>query len=114
MANLPTDLGRISLNDEDMSLIRLFANQVNTLPKFKGGKGEQWRAFETTFAIKWDNSVLGDFPIDMEKRALVGCLEGQATRVHTLLTEGSDGWNTGATMEEFLVQVRNIFNPPEE
>ena len=87
---------------------------MSTLPKFKGGKGEQWQAFESTFRIKWANSVLNDFPLDMQKRALLGCLEGRASRAHTLLASDSEGWRTGTSITEFMTKVRNIFNPPEE
>ena len=50
----------------------------------------------------------------MQKRALLGCLEGAAAKAHTLLAEGSEGWRTATTIDLFLVQVRDLFNPPEE
>ena len=103
-----------AINQRHLNLIKLFTSQASTLPKFKASRGELWRSFETTFCIKWANSTLGQFPIAMKKCALLGCLEGEAAKAHTLLAEESEGWALGTTMELFLVQVRNLFNPPEE
>ena len=107
-------LATVRIDQDHVNLCKLFSAQANTLPKYKGSRGEQWRSFETTFKIKWANSALSQFPLDWQKRALLGCLEGQAARAHTLLAEGSEGWNSGTTIELFLVSVRNLFNPPEE
>ena len=110
----PADLDAIMLSNNNISLTRLFLSQVSTLPKFKGGKGESWQAFESTFRIKWANSVLSDFPVNTQKREILGCLEGPASRAHTLLADGSEGWRTGISMDTFLARVRDIFNPQEE
>ena len=104
----------VVINNDQMNLAKLFSSQVNTLPRFHGNKGESFRAFETTFRLKYDNSAISSFPVPFQKRALLGCLEGQAARAHTLLGEGTPGWKAAATMDVFLVTVRNLFQPPEE
>ena len=54
-----------TISQRQMNLIKLFTAPVSTLPKFKGSRGEQWRSFETTFCIKWANSALSMFPVNM-------------------------------------------------
>ena len=102
------------ISPRHLTLIKLFTSQTNTLTRFKASKGELWRSFETTFRIKWANSSLDEFPVPMQKMALLGCLEGAAAKAHILLAEGSDGWRIATTIDLFLDQVRYLFNPPEE
>ena len=73
-----------AINPRHLILIKLFTSQTNTLPKFRATKGELWRSFETTFRIKWANSSLEHFPLPMQKRALLVCLEGPAAKAYTL------------------------------
>ena len=56
MANIsPEDLDTVTITDANISLTRLYISQAGTLPRFKGGKGESWQAFESTFRLKWAN-----------------------------------------------------------
>ena len=109
--NMP-DLDLISARH--LTLLKLFTSQTNALPKFGARKDELWRSFETTFRIKWASSSLDRFPVHMQKRALLGCLEGPAAKAHTLLADDTEGWRQAGTLELFIVQVRDLFNPPAE
>ena len=96
------------------SLLKLFSLQTSSLPIFRATENEQWRTFESTFRVKWATSALGHFPLHMQKRVLLSRLEESATRAHMLLDENTEGWKTSTSIESFLVQFRNIFNPPAE
>jgi len=63
----PEDLDTVMLSYDEIGLTRLFVSQTMTLPKFKGNKGESWQAFESTFRLRWANSVLDSFPLDTQK-----------------------------------------------
>ena len=96
------------------SLLKLFSLQTSNLPIFRATENEQWKTFESTFRIRWATSVLGHFPLHMQKRVLLSRLEESATRAHMLLDESTEKWKTSTSIDLFLVQVRNIFNPPAE
>ena len=96
------------------ALLKLFSVQTSTLPTFKATENERWQSFESTFRIKWTISILGRFPLPMQKRALLSYLEGSATIAHIILAEGTEKWKASTSIDSFLVQVRNIFSPPAE
>ena len=110
----PEDLDAVQLSNDEITVNRLYTSQIAMLPKFKGKTGESWQAFESAFRLKWANSVLCYFPKDIQKSAILGTLEGPATRAHTLLKSGSDGWIASTTMNQFLDKVKEIFNPLAE
>ena len=110
----PEDLDTVTLTDQEIAVNRLYMSQTATLPKFKGKMGESWQAFESTFRLRWANSALDSFQLDTQKGAILGSLEGPATRAHTLLAKGTEGWRTSTSMNEFLTKVKEVFNPLEE
>ena len=87
---------------------------TNQLPRFKAEKGELWRSFETSFRLKRRNTGLEHFELDAQKRALLGCLEGKAARAHVLMGEGTPAFANAADMDNFLLELRNLFQPPAE
>ena len=104
----------MALNPDNIAMLRIFLSATNQLPKFKGDKSETWRSFESTFRIKFQNGGLHNFGIDEQKRALLGCLEGKAARAHVLLGENTPAYINAANINDFIIEVRNIFQPPAE
>ena len=102
------------VNTRHLNLLKLFTSQTNILPRFGAKKDELWNSFETTFKIKWENTSLSQFPVHMQKRALLSCLEGSAAKAHTLLAEGTEGWEKATSLELFITQVKDLFTPPAE
>jgi len=98
----------------DQNMMRLFLTANAQLPKFSGKKTDIWRAFESTFRLRLVNSGLEHFPLVMQKRSLLSCLEGNAARAHILLGEGTAAWNNALDMNTFLNSARELFQPPAE
>ena len=96
------------------NLIKLFSLQTSNLPTFKATGNEQWKSIESTFRLKWAASSLGHFPLQMQKQALLSRLEQSATQAHILLAENTEKWKAATSIDSCLVQIRDIFRPPEE
>ena len=50
----------------------------------------------------------------MQKRGVMGGLEGSAAKAHTLLAEDTEGWRLAVNLELFIIQVMDLFTPPAE
>ena len=109
-----TEMELPQISSRHRNLLKLFSLQTSNLPTFKATENEQWKSFEFAFRIRWATSVLGHFPLHMQKRALLSRLEESATRAHILLAENTEKWKISTSIDSFLVQVRNIFSPPAE
>ena len=64
--------------------------------------------------MKWAASSLGQFPLQMQKQALLSRLEQSATQAHVLLAENTEKWKAATSIDSCLVQIRDMFIPPAE
>ncbi len=102
------------LDQGQQQMLRILLAATNQLPKYKAEKGELWRSFETSFRLKLLNTGLDTFALDIQKRALLGCLEGKAARAHVLMGEDSQAYQNAANINAFILELRNLFQPPAE
>ena len=101
-----------AIDQNAQNMLRIFLSATAQLPKFRAEKGELFRSFETSFGLKFQNGGLGNFGLDEQKRALLGCLEGKAARAHILLGANTPGYQNANDINAFMAEVRNIFQPP--
>ena len=97
-----------------MNLIKLFMMEVKNLPWYRDNEREQWALFEKELRAAWEKTTLDGFPLTLQKHALLGCLEGESSKVHALITEGWWGWILGTTKKLFLDQMRSVLSSPEK
>lgn len=102
------------MNQDDQSMLKIFISGTNQLPKFKGERGEMWTSFESLFKLRFQNSGLTHFPVEQGKNALLGCLEGKAARAHVLCGPATAVYRDAGTMDQFLVALKAVFQPPAE
>ena len=104
----------INLNQDQISLAKLWSSEVRTLPKYRAAPGESCNSLETHWKLKYDNSVISHFLLIAQKKALLGCLEDQASRAHVLLAPEGGEFISPANMHPFMDRVKAIFAPQEE
>ena len=88
---------------------------LRSSPKFQGGTQEPWRAYEHRFNTWRTLTQLDRYATERDKKmALLNCMEGQASRAMELYGVGSAAFEMSATLEDYLVYIKNVFSPAAE
>ena len=96
----------------NMDLVKWFMIQVDRLPKYTDERTKPWAVFETELRTTWKKTPLDRFPLALQKQAILGRIQGEASRIHSLLSEGSWAWTVGLSAELFLNHARDAVKAP--
>ena len=72
-----------------MSLIKWFMLQIENLPKYTSEEVKPWALFEIELRTAWGKTSLDRFLLALQKQAIIRHVEGEASRIHALISEGS-------------------------
>ena len=88
---------------------------LRSIPKFQGGSHEPFRAFKLRFSTWRTITQLDRYATERNKKlALLNSMEGQASRAMELYGVGSAAFETSATLDDYLVYIKNVFSPAAE
>ena len=88
---------------------------LRSAPKFHGGTHEPWRCFELRFNAWRSLSRLDAYATEHDKKvALLTCMEGSASRAMELHGQDSTAFRHSATLDNYLVYIKNVFSPAAE
>jgi len=97
-----------------MSLVKWFMIQIERLPKYTDEETQSWAVFEAELRTAWGKTSLNQFPLALQKQAIIGRMQGEASKIHSLISEGSWAWTVGISTELFLNHTRDLVKAPQK